>query len=74
MLCVFYTPGWGMVLTVTGTLGGVVITQAANSAITWDARRKDRNDRINDAVGDLIAAGGAWCTQSVPAKRARSTP
>jgi hypothetical protein len=57
---VFYTPGWGVVLTVTGTLGGVIITQAANSWSTRGARRKERNDRINDSVGDLIAFGNAW--------------
>jgi hypothetical protein len=57
---VFYTPGWGAVLTVTGTLGGVIVTQLANSWITRSTRRKERNDRINDAVSDLIADGGAW--------------
>jgi hypothetical protein len=49
-----------MALTVTGTLGGVIITQAANSVSTQGVRRKERNDRINDAVGDLIASGTAW--------------
>jgi hypothetical protein len=49
-----------MALTVTGTLGGVIITQAANSVSTRGARRKECNDRINDAVGDLIASGTAW--------------
>jgi hypothetical protein len=57
---VFYTPGWGIVLTVTGTLGGVIITQAANSWSTRGARRRERNDRISDAVGDLIAGGNGW--------------
>ena len=57
---VFYTPGWGAVLTVTGTLGGVIITQAVNSWSTQGARRKERYERINDAVGDLIACGNAW--------------
>jgi hypothetical protein len=60
VLGVFYTPGWGAVLTVTGTLGGVIVTQIANSWSTRGARRKERNDRINDAVGDLIACGNEW--------------
>jgi hypothetical protein len=60
VLGVFYTPGWGAVLTVTGTLGGVIITQAANSWSTRAARRRDRNDRIKDAVGGLIALGNGW--------------
>lgn len=47
-------------MTVAGTLGGVLVTQAANSWITWGARRKERHDRINDAVSDMIAVGGAW--------------
>jgi hypothetical protein len=68
VLRVFYTPGWGAVLTVTGTLGGVIITQAANSWSTVGARRMDRTDRINAAVGDLIACGTAWGTPSTPRK------
>jgi hypothetical protein len=57
---VFYTPGWGVILGVGGTLAGVAITQAANSWSTGRARRKERDDRINDAVCDLIALGNTW--------------
>jgi hypothetical protein len=60
VLVVFYTAGWGAVLTVVGTLGGVAITQAANTWSALGTRRKERNDRINDAVVDLIACGSAW--------------
>jgi hypothetical protein len=56
----FYTPGWGAVLTLTGTLGGVAITQAVNSAIGWRARRKDRNERITESVSELVASGNSW--------------
>jgi hypothetical protein len=59
VLDVFYTPGWGAVLTVTGTLGGVIITQLANSMSTRGARHKERTDRINEAVADLIACGSS---------------
>ena len=41
-------------------LVGVVITQAVNSAISWRTRRRDRNERILDAVSELIASGNAW--------------
>lgn len=60
VLRVFYTPGWGAVLTVTGTLGGVVVTQGANMMSTRGAQRKERNDHINDAVSELIGCGNAW--------------
>lgn len=56
----FYTPGWGAVLTLTGTLGGVAITQVVNSAISWRARRKERNERIIEAVSELVASGNSW--------------
>jgi hypothetical protein len=56
----FYTPGWGVILTVTGTLGGVAITQAANSAVTWRTTRKERHNLITESVADLIAAGNGW--------------
>jgi hypothetical protein len=56
----FYTPGWGVILGVGGTVAGVVITQAANSALTWRTSRTEREARIIDAVADLIAAGNAW--------------
>jgi hypothetical protein len=51
----FYTPGWGAVLPVASALRGVAITQAVNSAISWRARRRDRNERILYAVSELIA-------------------
>jgi hypothetical protein len=35
VLGVFYTPGWAAVLTVGGTLGGVIVTRVANS---WSTR------------------------------------
>lgn len=56
----FYTPGWGAILGVGGTLGGVAITQAANSLLSLRTSRKERNARMTDAVADLIAAGNAW--------------
>ena len=56
----FYTPGWGAVLTLTGTLGGVGITQAVNSAIGWRARRKERNASITKAISELIGSAHAW--------------
>ena len=56
----FFTPGWGAKLTVTGTLGGVAITQAANSAVSWRTSRKDRNKLITESVAELIATGNSW--------------
>jgi len=56
----FYTPGWSAVLPVVSALGGVLITQAVNSAISWRTRRRDRNERILDAVSELIASCNAW--------------
>ncbi len=56
----FYLPGWGATLGVGETVAGVVITQAANSALTWRTSRKERKARIIDAVADLISAGNAW--------------
>jgi hypothetical protein len=49
----FYTPGWGAVLILGGTLGGVAITQGVNSVISWRTSRKDRNERIVAAVAEL---------------------
>jgi hypothetical protein len=57
---VFYTPGWGAILGVGGTVAGVTITQAANSALSWRTSRKERNGRITDAVTELVAAGNSW--------------
>ena len=56
----FYTPGWGAVLTLTGTLGGVTLTQAVNSAVSWRARRKERNASVTKAVSELIGSAQAW--------------
>jgi hypothetical protein len=56
----FYTPGWGVILGVGGTVAGVVITQGANSALTWRTSHKERKARMIDAVADLISAGNAW--------------
>lgn len=56
----FYTPGWGAIIGVAGTVAGVTITQAANSALSWRTSRKERKARIIGAVADLIAAGNAW--------------
>jgi hypothetical protein len=56
----FYTPGWGAILGIGGTLGGVAITQAANSLLSLRTSRKERHKAITDAVADLIAAGNAW--------------
>jgi hypothetical protein len=55
-----YTPGWGAVLGVGGTLLGVAITQAANSLLSLRTSRKERNARMTDGAADLIAAGNAW--------------
>jgi hypothetical protein len=56
----FYTPGWGVILGVGGTVTGVVITQVANTALSWRTSRKARHDRIIDAVTELVAAGNSW--------------
>jgi hypothetical protein len=56
----FYTPGWGAILGVGGTVAGVTITQAANSALSWRTSHKERKARITDAVTELIAAGNSW--------------
>jgi hypothetical protein len=56
----FYTPGWGAVLTLAGTLGGVTITQAVNSAVNWRVRRRERNASITKAVSELIGSAQAW--------------
>jgi hypothetical protein len=56
----FYTPGWGVILGVGGTVTGVVITQVANTAFSWRTSRKARHDRIIDAVTELVAAGNSW--------------
>lgn len=56
----FFTPGWAAILTLGGTLGGVAITQAANSAVTWRTTRKQRNDAMIAAVSDVIAASHSW--------------
>jgi hypothetical protein len=56
----FYTPGWAAILGVGGTVAGVTITQAPNSALSWRTSRKERNARITDAVTELVAAGNAW--------------
>jgi hypothetical protein len=56
----FYTPGWGAVLTLTGTLAGVAITQAVNSAISWGTRRKERNASITKAASEVIGSAHAW--------------
>ena len=56
----FYTAGWGAILGVGGTVAGVVITQAANSALSWRTSRKERKARITDAVTELIASGNSW--------------
>jgi len=37
-----------------------VITQAVNSAIGWRTSRRERNDRMTDAVSELIASGNSW--------------
>jgi hypothetical protein len=56
----FFTPGWGAILALTGTLGGALTTQIVNSAITRGARRKERRESITKAVSELIASGHAW--------------
>lgn len=56
----FYTPGWGVVLTLTGTLGGVLTTQVVNSAISRGTRRRERHASIVKAVSELIGSGQAW--------------
>jgi hypothetical protein len=56
----YYTPGWGAVLTLTGTLGGATLTQVVNSAISRSARRKERRESVTKAVSELIAGGHAW--------------
>jgi hypothetical protein len=56
----FYTPGWGAVLTLTSTLAGVAITQAVNSAVSWRTTRKDRNKLITESVAELIATGNSY--------------
>jgi hypothetical protein len=56
----FYTPGWGAILGVGGTVAGVTITQAANSALSWRTTRKERKRQIIDAVTELVAGGNAW--------------
>lgn len=53
----FYTPGWAAVLPVASALGGVAITQAVNSAVTWRTTRKERNKLITESVADVIATG-----------------
>jgi hypothetical protein len=37
----FFTPGRGAILGVGGTVAGVTITQAANSALSWRTSRKE---------------------------------
>jgi hypothetical protein len=56
----FYTPGWGVMTHGHGTLGGVAITQAANSALSWRTTRKERNKLITESVAELIATGNSW--------------
>jgi hypothetical protein len=56
----FYTPGWGVIIGVGGTVAGVTITQAVNSALTWRTTRRERHQAIRDAATDLIATGSAW--------------
>lgn len=56
----FYTVGWGAILGVGGTVAGVIITQAANSALSWRITRKERKASITKAVGELIGSGASW--------------
>jgi hypothetical protein len=57
---VFFTPGWGVIIGVGGTLSGVVLTQAANSLIGWRTSRRERHHRMTEAVSELIASGNSW--------------
>jgi hypothetical protein len=50
----FYTPGWAALLTAGGTLAGVAITQAVNSAISWRTTRKERKANITKAVSAFL--------------------
>jgi hypothetical protein len=55
----FYTPGWGAVLTLTGTLSGASITQLANTVKSRNETLKERDLRLKGAVSDLIASANA---------------
>ncbi|WP_241474170.1 hypothetical protein [Mycolicibacterium neoaurum] len=38
----------------------MMITQAANSAVSWRTTRKQRNDAMIAAVADVVAASHSW--------------
>jgi hypothetical protein len=60
----FYTPGWGAVLPLAGTLVGASITQLANTAASRNETRKERDSRLREAVVDLIASANTLITEA----------
>jgi len=61
---VFYTPGWGAILPLAGTVVGASITQLANTAASRATTRKERDSRLTDAVGDLIASANTLIAEA----------
>ncbi len=63
----FYTPGWGALMTLVGTLGGVVATQFAQAKNTtkqieaardrWNDEATERHrDSLREAVAEVLAS------------------
>lgn len=78
----FYTPGWGAIVGVGGTVAGVTVTHPANYALSW---RTSRIAELNSEKGlgvtatrsSTIAAGATAGTREggttqVPAKSAHA--
>ena len=67
VLGVFYTPGWGAVVMLSGTLGGVMVTQFVN---TWNKRidaKAKREDRQHERALDYEQR--VWQAKSDALKR-----
>lgn len=67
MIRMFFTSGWAAILTVGGTLGGVIVTQFVNA---WNKRidaRTKREDRQQERASDLDKR--VWQAKSDALKR-----